>query len=140
MKEHNHFSSGPKGFATPTPSHPSRPSIRDMLDKVKAQVEFDTFGYRDKILAEELCSIIAEIYWLSERTNGSICVEGVQIPYVLVKEIYESLGAAHMEYVIDYYRGATHTIRNAKAYLRVALYNSVFKLELTRENEFRSDT
>lgn len=140
MKENNHFLSGPQGSAIPVPSPPSRPSFRDMLEQVKEQVEFDTFDYRDKLLAKELCSIIAEIYWLSERTEGAICVEGVQIPYALVKEIYESLNAAHLEYVIDYYKRATHTIRNAKAYLRVALYNAVFKLELTRENEFRSDT
>lgn len=124
----------------PTHSSPSVPtSFRDMLTRVKEQVEFESFEYRDKRLAGELCAIIAEVYLLAEKTDGSINVEGVSVPYSMVEEIYETLNAAHLEYVIDYFKNATYSIRNVKAYLRVALYNSVFKLELTMENDFRSD-
>ena len=140
MKDKNDFLNVPKEapHPFPTPSQPL-PSFKDILGEVKAQVEYASFEYRDRALLGELCSIIAEIYWLSEREEGYICVDGARIPYSLAAEVYRDIGARHVEYVIDYYKSVSYRIRSAKAYLRAALYNSVFKLEHDTENEYRRE-
>ena len=126
----------PKGTV---PSPPVRPSFADMLTLVKEQVELDTFKGRDQTIAKELCAIIAEVYWIALYSEGTVRIEGEPISYRLVRDIYDHLRAEHLEAVIERYRAVTHTVRNAKAYLRTALYNAVFELELRSENEFRSD-
>ena len=121
------------------PSCPSRPSYRDLSEvirEVRGQVELDSFGYRDKKFARDLCVIVAEVYFLADRSEGNIRIEGTAIPYGLVRDVYRFLRGEHLEHVMARYRTVRYEVRNVKAYLRTALYNAVFELEGEGENEF----
>ena len=127
------------------PSCPSRPTeigYRDLggvLGEARAQVELDSFGYRDRKFARDLCVIIAEVYLLAATSDGCIRIQGDPIPYRLVADIYRFLRGEHLEHVMERYRTVRYEVRNVKAYLRTALYNAVFELEGSGENEFRRD-
>lgn len=124
------------------PSCPSRPSgegsrdLGEVIREVRKQVELESFGYRDKKFAGDLCVIIAEVYWLAERGEGSVRIEGSPLPYRLVGDIYRFLRGEHLEQVMARYRTVQYEVRNVKAYLRTALYNAVFELEGQGENEY----
>ncbi len=125
--------------APSVPPIPSHPSFRELVEKAEAQIERSTFGYRDHRLAAELCKIIAEVYLFANLGKGGIRVDGEIIPYGVAAQVYETLGPEHLEYVIEDYRSRTYGVRNPKAYLRAALYNAAFKMELCRENECARD-
>lgn len=119
---------------------PIQPSFRDCIKRAERQIELNTFDYADRLMAMEVCRIIAEVYLLAGRNNfGGLFIGGEQIPYQIAEDVYSMLRPEHVEYVIEEYRGKRYPIRNPKAYFRAMLYNAVFKLELCRENEFRSD-
>lgn len=124
------------------PSCPSRPAritygeLGGFLREARGQVELDSFGYRDKKFARDLCVIIAEVYLLAETSEGCIRIQGDPIPYRLVADIYRFLRGEHLEHVMARYRTVRYEVRNVKAYLRTALYNAVFELEGSGENEF----
>ena len=119
-------------------SVPSGPSdMRAYILQAREQVELESFGYRDKKFARDLCVVIAEVYWLAERSEGAVRIEGEPIPYRLVRDIYRFLRGEHLEHVMARYRTVRYEIRNVKAYLRTALYNAVFELEGAEENGYR---
>lgn len=120
-------------------SCPVRPAFRQKQAEIRQRMQVGTFAIRDRALAEELCTVIAEVYTLAENTDGFLRIEGTPIPYGLVRDIYEFLTPEHLEHVIRRYRSVIIPIRNPKAYLRTALYNAVFELEHSGENEFLSD-
>ena len=109
------------------------------LKVAREQVELERFGYRDKRFARELCVVIAEVYWLAERLEGTVRIGGEPLPYGLVRDVYRFLRGEHLEHVMARYRTVRYEIRNVKAYLRTALYNAVFELEGSEENEYRSE-
>lgn len=113
-------------------------TFRDFVRRAEQQTEIDTFHYRDRAVAGEICRIIAEVYLLAKRADGGIRVSGELIPYEIAAEVYETLRPEHLEYVIEDYRSKTYGIRNPKAYLRVALYNAAFRMELGYQNEILS--
>ena len=127
------------------PSCPSRPGdyhdrgLMEHIRQAREQVELESFGYRDRKFARDLCVIIAEVYLLAETAEGNIRIEGAPIPYGLVRDIYRFLRGEHLEHVMARYRTVQYEVRNVKAYLRTALYNAVFELELAGENEFHRD-
>ena len=125
------------------PSCPSRPEasrysdLGGYLREAREQVELESFGYRDRKFARELCVVIAEVYWLAQTAEGCVRIEGEPIPYRLVRDIYRFLRGEHLEHVMERYRSVRYGIRNVKAYLRTALYNAVFELEGSEENGYR---
>ena len=121
------------------PSCPVRPAFGEKQAEIRERMQLGTFSLRDRALAAELCSVIAEVYTLAESGEGMVRIEGIPIPFGLVRDIYEFLTPAHLEHVIGRYRQVVIPIRNPKAYLRTALYNAVFELEHSEENEFQSD-
>ena len=126
--------------STPSTHPPIPPFFRDCIKRAEQQIELNTFDYADRLLAMEVCRIIAEVYLFSGRNNfGGFFIDGEKIQYKIAEEVYSMLRPEHVEYVIEEYRGKRYLIINPKAYFRAMLYNSVFKLELCRENEFRSD-
>ena len=120
-------------------SCPVRPVFRQKQAEIRQKMQPETFAIRDRALAEELCSVIAEIVMLAESGEGTVRIEGTPIPFGLVRDIYEFLTPEHLEHVIARYRRVIIPIRNPKAYLRTALYNAVFELEHSEENEMQSD-
>ncbi len=120
-------------------SCPVRPAFGQRQAEIREKMQLGSFVIRDRALAEELCSVIAEVYTLAESGEGTIRIEGTPIPFGLVRDVYEFLTPEHLEHVIARYRSVIIPIRNPKAYLRTALYNAVFELEHSEENEMQSD-
>jgi len=124
-----------KNFDVTSLSRPvtSRPSLFEMLDKVKEKVEFQEFAkslpngkMRVDPLIEEICLIIAEVLI---RPSGRVMrIRGQEIEAGVVQEVYGRLTHEHIELVADNFKKQTQLIHNKSAYLQTALYNSVFEI------------
>ena len=117
---------------------PSRgQSILDMLELVMQQVEYHCFvdmnSNRVDPLYKELCLIIAEVLVL--RPDAIVKINGSDMNAHLVQEIYSQLRNDHIQLVFDNFHNVTTHIYNKKAYLRTALYNSVFEAESGSVND-----
>ena len=111
-------------------------SFYEVLAAVKKQIDFDTFR-EDTAQAKEICLIIAEILCLPDGTE--VGMGGERIPIEIVKNIYSRLRYEHVEAVIDAFSTIKYEIKYEKAYLRKALYNSVFEYESDIRNQVASD-
>jgi hypothetical protein len=127
---------------------PSRPSIFTELERVKEQVEFSCFARfvetpSGKRLTEiegiynELCMIIAEVNILNP--DKEIRIGGVDQPCYIVQEVYAKIHNTHVEFVVKNFKNVTSQVFNKKAYLRTALYNSVFEVESDAVNNIVKD-
>ena len=106
-------------------------------DEIKATAErLELYAVRDcdKALAYELCAIIAEVNIM--RPCFSVKIGGEVLEAGLVREVFSCLTHGHLESVIAAFDSCKYEIRNKKAYLRTALYNSVFELEAGQRNLF----
>ncbi len=110
-------------------SVPSRPvgSLAQIFSAVKIQVEYSSFDSYDKALASELCLIIAEMFTLPPDAEVQI---GKDKPTAeTVQQVYFYLTHEHLKLVMDNFRSCSREIKFKKAYLRTALYTSVFEYE-----------
>lgn len=111
-----------------------RLSFKDKIKATADRLEFYAFRENDKALAYELCAIIAEVNIM--RPGFSVKIGGEVLEAGLVQEVFSCLTHDHLESVIDAFDSCKYEIRNKKAYLRTALYNSVFELEAGNRNLF----
>lgn len=111
----------------------SSPSLFETLDRVKEQIDFESFArhlpngntHIDPLI-EEICLIIAEVYI---RPRGRVMrIRGQEIEAGVVQEVFNKLTFDHIELVANNFRQQTQLIHNKSAYLQTALYNSVFEL------------
>lgn len=112
----------------------TRLSFKDEIKAVAERLELYAVREIDKALAYELCAIIAEVNIM--RPCFSVKIGGEALEAGLVKEIFSCLTNEHIENVIAAFDSCKYEIRNKKAYLRTALYNSVFELEAGQRNLF----
>lgn len=115
-------------------SSPVSPSISEALKFTKQQVEAQCVSIEDKPFMNELCLIIAEVYTLSGQYP--IKVAGCYRSAGDVREVFKRLTNAHLHSVINSYKFIAYQIKNKKAYLQTALYNSVFEFEANGINQF----
>ena len=112
-------------------------SINEMLEQVMCQVEYYCFAdlryKRTDPLYDELCLIIAEVLVL--RHDHVIKVNGLDLSVRMVQEVYSKLTADHVRFVFNNFYNVTNRVYNKKAYLRTALYNSVFEIEANSVNK-----
>lgn len=108
-------------------SQSARLSFREAYRRAAAQTEMQACTDSRKGMMTELCYIIAEVYMMD--TNSKIAVGGDPLDAYLVKDVFEELRYPHLEMVTDNFERETKRIKNKRAYLRTALYNSVFELE-----------
>lgn len=94
------------------------------------------FRHEDRAFALDLASIITETELLAP--DFPIRIGGEMLPAGLVSEIFRELRCEHIETVISHYRENAAGVKNKKAYLRTALYNSVFEQSAELEETFRS--
>ncbi len=122
---------------THTHINPSvRLSFQAVLEDVKRQVDYDRF--EDRVgLIEEICKIIAEV--LKLNPDAQTTVAGEELPVSMVQEIFRSIQDEHVALVASNYTSLTSLVRNKKAYIRTALYNSVFELEAHYTNLVKHD-
>lgn len=117
-----------------------RPSFVGILQTIKEKVDFEAFqadnGQTDPFY-EEICKIITEVLFLNPANELKIA--GELLPVLLVQEIFAQLTHEHIEMVADNFGMITNIINNKKAYLRTALYNSVYELESHYTNRVQHD-
>ena len=110
-----------------------RVGFRELTKRVKLQVEAETFPVRDRAQVDELCYIIAEIYSLHE--SAQVRIDGEQYSAATIAEVFSLLTAEHLQYVIEHFNNLTYHVTHKKAYLRTALYYSVFELASAAAND-----
>jgi hypothetical protein len=116
---------------------PAPLSLSDTMDSVMRQVEYNCFAdFRTRLvdpLYIELCLIISEVFLMDPemfvKVNGSVILTR------LVQDVYLRLRNDHLRLVFSNFQSVYSKIYNKKAYLRTALYNSVFELESSFIND-----
>ena len=119
-------------------SQSQRPvGLKEAVAKTKERICYSDFGLYDRPIAAELVRVLAEAACLP--SGCMVRIGGASMPASLVQEVYELVGFEQVEYVIKKFRLVQYEIRCPKAYLRTALYNSVFEMETALENEINSE-
>lgn len=126
-----------KIYRKQVPPNPIKRSFSQTLKAVEAQVEWQALPRDKQLKGKELCMIIAEVLRL--HPEALIRVDGEDREAAEVAEIYSMLNYSHIEAVIDSIAATKYRIRAMKTYLRTSLYNVVFTLENSMDNEVRSD-
>jgi hypothetical protein len=113
-------------------------SVLKMLEQVMLQVEYHRFvdlhHKRIDPLFKELCLIIAEVLILDK--DSVIKINGSHICAHLVQEMYTQIRYNHVCLVFNNFKNVSKRIFNKKAYLRTALYNSVFEFQSNYANTY----
>ena len=120
------------------PSRPLRTSFREAFRRAASQVELYTctdIFERDHL--RELCYIIAEVYIIDP--DSKVKVSDEILDAYLVQEIFRELTLEHLRLVSDNFKDQTELVKNKRAYLRTALYNSVFEIEAHYTNLVNHD-
>ena len=116
----------------------SRAGFRELLERVKLQVEYASFGVRDREQVNELCNIIAEIYLLPG--TAPVQIGGNKLTAETVSVFYSALTGDHLQYVIEEFRKIEYYIVHKKSYLRTMLYNAVFEYVSAAVNDAAQNT
>ena len=106
----------------------------DAVAIVCEQVEFDCFSEGDSGLALEMCLIIAEVIALPD--DAVVKIDGGHYDVRIIRQAYSRLTHEHLLSAINSYRSRSYAITFKKAYMRTILYNSIFELQATAENDF----
>lgn len=115
----------------------ARLSFREAFCRAASQTEISACTDARSGQMRELCYIIAEVYMMNP--DSAISVGGELLGADLVQGVFEELRYPHIEMVTDNFEKEARQIKNKKAYLRTALYNSVFELEAHYTNLVRCD-
>ena len=119
-------------------SRPSRPSFRDAFSRAARQVElYECTSANEREPIRELCYIIAEVYILDP--DSKIKISDEHLDAYLVQEIFGNLTLEHLRMVLHNFQDKVELIKNKRAYLRSALYNSFFEFEAHYINLVRHD-
>lgn len=122
--ERNYSFSDLKGKKS-LPAHNDRKNCRELIRK---NINYDYF-YENRLSPcspdikriDELVSIMTDVVCSSSST---IRVNGTEMPLETVKSRFLELRYEHIDYVLDALKRAAPDIRNIRAYLITALYNS----------------
>ena len=120
------------------PSRPVRPSFREAFRRAASQVElYECTELTERDHLRELCYIIAEVYIIDP--DSKIKISDEILDAYLVQEIFRELTLEHLRLVKDNFEDQIELIKNKRAYLRTALYNSVFEIEAHYTNLVNHD-
>ncbi len=115
-------------------------SFGDELEKVKEECEFEEAlallcnpDEADRRLLEAMCKIITEMRRKPEK--GYILIDKEAVSVAEVKEVYAQIGADELSQVLVNFKHVNYEIKFIKAWLRTALYNSVFETEARMTND-----
>lgn len=89
---------------------------------IRENIDYQCFRPQDMESVDELVELMADTMLVPDR--GTVRVAGAEKPASVVKGCFMKLAHSHIEYVIDCMQKHTGKIRNIKAYLLTALYNS----------------
>lgn len=105
------------------------PSIRceDAIEDVRNQIEYDILAERGYGgVLDEIVSLLADTVTYPAET---VRINQINIPTEKVRWRLKQLTAEHIEYVISSLEKNTTEIKNMRAYLLTALYNSIDTLD-----------
>lgn len=105
------------------------PSIRyeDVIEDIRNQIEYDVLSERGYgSVLDEIVSLLADTVTSAAET---IRINQINIPKEKVQWRLKQLTAEHIEYVISSLEKNTTEIKNMRAYLLTALYNSIDTLD-----------
>ncbi len=117
-----------------------RPSFGEAISRAERQVERDVILHdraAEPAMVREVCMIIAEVYMMDPEKP--IRISGEWLDGHVVQEIFAELTRDHIVMVLSEFRRLTDDIRNKKAYIRTALYNSVFSISAHYTNRVHND-
>ncbi len=100
---------------------------------MRQRVNIQNFERWERNRVDELCLIIAEV--LKMPADYSIKINGTLLPVSLVQEIFWMIDERHIGTVMEHFDKIEYRVNNKRAYLKTALYNSVFELEHNYDNE-----
>lgn len=113
-----------------------RPKFYDLVNEIAHQIELPRLNC-DQRLALEICKTVAEVLILSPEREMKIGDD--ILPVGLVQDVYRSLTAENVELVIESFKNVRTEVRNIKAYMRTALYNSAFEIGFHYLNQFECE-
>lgn len=108
-------------------------SLVQIREIMKQRVACHRFERWERENVEELCLIMAEVYKLPD--DYKLKINGDPLPASVVQEVFWEIDERHIAHVMENFRRVNYVISNKKAYLRTALYNSVFEIVHTGDNE-----
>ena len=100
---------------------------------IRENIDYQCFRPQDMESVDELVELMADTMLVPDR--GTVRVAGAEKPASVVKGRFMKLAHSHIEYVIGCMQKHTGKIRNIKAYLLTALYNS----SLTISSYYRAE-
>lgn len=126
-----------KGVDKQVLSSPVKRTFRQVQKEVEERCEILALPRDDVAKARELAMIIAEVELLPP--DARVRIDGNDLFAQMVAEVFSELRHEHIEFVLDNLRNLKFRFFDAKTYVRTALYNSVFTLELAVENMVNAD-
>jgi hypothetical protein len=102
-------------------------SYRNVIEDIRNQIEYDVLeerGYGSVL--DEIVSLLADTVTSAAET---VRINQINIPTEKVRWRLKQLTAEHIEYVISSLERNTTEIKNMRAYLLTALYNSIDTLD-----------
>ena len=102
-------------------------SYGDVIEDIRNQIEYDVLSERSYGgILDEIVSLITDTYCSSD---DYVWIAKRKIPIQTVRKRLSKLTAEHIEYVIGSLEKNTTEIKNMRAYLLTALYNSIDTLD-----------
>ncbi len=102
-------------------------------EKIRENISYASFQFPETENVDELVELMADAMMVPDR--HTIRIAGIEKPASVVKSRFMKLMYPHIEYVLECLGRYTGKIRNIKAYLLTALYNS----SLTINSYYRSE-
>lgn len=102
-------------------------------------LECDIYGQEDEPDSEmylELYEIICDIVSIPRDV---IRIEGMDVPYDVVKSCFVKLNPFHLKYVIENIKNQSTRIKNIKNYAITALYNAPKTIDMSFMNRVNAD-
>lgn len=96
--------------------------IDSYREYIRENIDYQCFRPQDAESVDELVELMADTMMVSDR--GTVRIAGGEKPAPIVKSHFMKLAHSHIEYVIECLQRHTGKIRNIKAYILTALYNS----------------
>ncbi|MGN0669354.1 MAG: DUF6017 domain-containing protein [Oscillospiraceae bacterium] len=91
------------------------------LELIHETIGYDCFNDKCKYQIDELVEIMLDVVC---STKSTVRVNGENVPQEVVKSRFLKLGPEHIDYVLTSLKKNTTDVRNIRAYLITALYNS----------------
>ena len=100
---------------------------------IRENIDYQCFRPQDMESVDELVELMADTMMVPDR--GTVRVAGAEKPASIVKSRFMKLAHSHIEYVMECLQKHAGKIRNIRAYLLTALYNS----SLTISSYYRAE-